>query len=141
MQSQRSEPGGPVTARPRFQRFGPAGPRTWIPDAGDTSIRHRYGVPWDVTHIPHRWHACWPQTVQFYRDRGVLTGTFHCACGAITDHIGRWVGCNTRRNALDPAGLRCGPATPQLVRARAAAGTAPHPGARRHPRSTLGGST
>ncbi len=35
----------------------------------------------------------------------------------------------------DPAGLRRDPRTPQAVRARVAAGTTPHPGARHHPRS------
>ncbi|MDQ3152973.1 MAG: hypothetical protein M3R63_15105 [Actinomycetota bacterium] len=97
-------------------------------------------MPWWAARIPPRWHTCRPQTVQLHRDRGVLTGTFHCACGAVTDHSGRWRGRNTRRS-VDPAGLRCGRSTPQSVRARVAADAAPHPGARRHPRSTRSRST
>lgn len=70
-----------------------------------------------------------------FRDGGVLDGVFHCACGAVTDHTGRWHGRNTRRHTPDPAGLRRDPNTPQVARARVAAGTVPHPGARHHPRT------
>ncbi|MPZ67286.1 MAG: hypothetical protein GEU83_17875 [Pseudonocardiaceae bacterium] len=111
-----------------------SGARTWIPDSGDTSIRHRYGMPWWAARLPPRWHACRPQTVQLYRDGGLLTGSCHCACGAVTDHTGRWTGRNTRRHGPDPAGLRRDPRTPQPVRARVAADATPHPGARHHPR-------
>jgi len=83
----------------------------------------------------HRWRACRPQTVQLSRDGGVLTGTYYCACGAVTDHTGRWVGRNSHRRTSDPAGLRREPSTPQPDRARVAAGTTAHPGARRHPRT------
>ncbi|MDQ3275356.1 MAG: hypothetical protein M3Q39_10100, partial [Actinomycetota bacterium] len=76
----RSQPGA-VTDRRRSQR---SGARTWITDAADIDTRHRHGVPWWAARIPPRWHTCRPQTVQLHRDRGVLTGTFHCACGAVT---------------------------------------------------------
>jgi hypothetical protein len=61
-------------------------------------------------------------------------GTCRCACGAFTDRTGRWVGRNSRKNALDPAALRSDPETPQPVRTRVAVGM-PDPGALRHPRS------
>lgn len=111
------------------------GSLTWIPDRGDTSIRHRHGVPWWSARMPHRWHACRPQTARLYHDGGLLSGTCYCACGAVTDDTGRWVGCNSRRHAPDPAGLRRERPTSQPVRAWVAAGTTPHPGSRRHPRT------
>jgi hypothetical protein len=111
--------------------------RIWVPDAHSSNIRHRLGMPWWAVRAPGRWHACRPQTVQLYRDGGVLTATFYCACGAVTDHTGRWHGRNSRRSA-DPAGLRRDPRTPQPVRARMAAGAAPHSGARRHPSTHRG---
>jgi hypothetical protein len=112
-----------------------SGARTWIPDATDGTIRHRYGMPWWAVREPHRWHSCPPQTVHLFCDGGVLSGSCYCACGAVTDHTGRWVGRNTRRNACDPAGLCRETVTPQPVRAWVAAGAAPHPGACRHLRS------
>lgn len=108
--------------------------RTWIPDAHDSNTRHRYGLPWWAVRMPHRWHSCRPQTVVLFRDGGVLTGIYYCACGAITDHTGHWQSRNTRRHASDPAWLCREPRTPQPDRARVVAGTTPHPGARRHPR-------
>jgi hypothetical protein len=65
-------------------------------------------VPWDVVPIPYRWHVCRPQTVQLHRERGVLDGTYHCACGAVTDRTGAWRDRNSRRHR-DPAGLCCDP--------------------------------
>lgn len=91
-------------------------------------------MPWWTVRIPHRWHACRPQTVVLYRDGKLLSGVCFCACGAVTDHTGRWHGRNTRRHAPDPAGLRREPRTSQPDRARVAADAAAHPGARRHPR-------
>ncbi len=91
-------------------------------------------MPWWTVRVPHLWHSCRPQTVRLYRDGGLLTGTCYCACGAVTDHTGRWHGRNIRRHTPDPAGLRRDPATPQPDRARVAAEPAAHPGARHHPR-------
>jgi hypothetical protein len=105
----------------------------WVREVGRPDVRHRYGLPWDAAPLPHRWHTCRPQTVELYREGGILTGTYHCACGAVTDRAGVWRHRNARRN-LDPAGLR-GSRMPQLVHTRVVAGIAPHPGARRHPRS------
>ncbi len=113
---------------------------SWIPDIHDSGTRHRHGMPWWAMRVPHRWHACRPQTVVLFRDGGVLTGACHCACGAVTDHTGRWHGRNSRRST-NPVGLCRGPRTPQSVRARVVAGAAPHPGVRRHPHSTLNHAT
>ncbi len=107
--------------------------RIWIPDAHDSDTRHRHGMPWWAVRVPHRWHACQPQTVVLFRDGGLLSGVCYCACGAVTDHTGRWHGRNSRRSA-DPAGLRREHLSPQPDRSRVAADAAAHPGARHHPR-------
>ncbi len=80
----------------------------WTREPGNPDVRHRGGVPWDVVPIPYRWHVCRPQTVQLHRERGVLDGTYHCACGAVTDRTGAWRDRNSRRHR-DPAGLCCDP--------------------------------
>ncbi|MPZ67292.1 MAG: hypothetical protein GEU83_17905 [Pseudonocardiaceae bacterium] len=72
--------------------------------------------------------------MRLFRDGGLLTGSCYCACGAVTDHTGRWTGRNAQRHTPDPAGLRRETPTPQPVRSRVVAGTTPHPGARHHPR-------
>ncbi len=105
----------------------------WVREAGAPDVRHRGGLPWDVAPIPPRWHACQPQTVELHHEHGLLTGTGRCACGAVTDHTGAWHHRNTRRHR-DPAGLRRH-RMPQPVRTWVAAGSTPHPGARRHPRT------
>lgn len=92
----------------------------WVRQPNAPETRHRGGLPWDVAPIPPRWHSCRPQTVELYREGGVLTGTFRCACGAVTDRTGIWRRRNIRRRS-DPAGLRGDPRTPQPVRTRAAA--------------------
>ncbi len=111
---------------------------TWVrqPNAPDT--RHRGGVPWDLAQIPPRWHACRPQTIELHRDGGLLTGTYRCACGAVTDCTGAWRHRNIRRRS-DPAGLRYDPGTPQPVRAGAAA-PPPRSGLCCHPRSQPAGT-
>lgn len=111
---------------------------TWVRQANDPGTRHRGGLPWDLAPIPPRWHTCRSQTVELYREDGVLTGTFRCACGAVTDRTGVWHDRNTRRRS-DPAGLRREPRTPQPVRARVAVPPR-RSGACRHPRSQLAGS-
>jgi len=111
-------------------------PSRWVHDQDRPGIRHRGGIPWYAAQIPRRWHFCQPQTIELRRVNGLLIGTYHCACGALTDRTGRWVGCNSRRYTPDPAGLRRDPETPQPVRTRAASGIVPHPGTRRHPRPT-----
>ncbi len=104
--------------------FGRRRAGRWVREAGAPDVRHRHGLPWDVER---------PQTVELHREGGILTGTYHCACGAVTDRTGAWRFRNSRRQR-DPAGLR-GFRMPQPVRARVVAGIAPHPGARRHPPS------
>ncbi|MQA16625.1 MAG: hypothetical protein GEV09_21580 [Pseudonocardiaceae bacterium] len=104
----------------------------WMPAPGHSGVRHRGGVRWDVAPVRYRWHACSPQTVELYREHGVLIGTCRCACGAVTDRTGAWQHRNTRRHR-DPAGMRRA-RTPQLVRAPVAAGSVPHPAARHHRR-------
>ncbi len=118
-----------LTGRPRAWR--------WMREPGAPGLRHRGGVPWDAMSVPHRWHACRPQTVELYREGRILTGTYHCACGAVTDGTGAWCFRNSRRR--DPAGLRSS-RTPQPVRTRVVAGTVPHPGARHRLRSHPAGS-
>ena len=110
----------------------------WTREPGNPDVRHRGGVPWDVVPIPYRWHVCRPQTVQLHRERGVLDGTYHCACGAVTDRTGAWCHRNSRRHR-DPAGLCCDPETPQPVRARMVAAASSRHAARRHPRSHRAG--
>ncbi len=105
-----------------------------MPDGLDPDVRHRHGLPWYTAQVPRRWHSCRPQTIELHRTHGSLIGIYHCACGAITDRTGRWIGRNSRRRTPDPAGLRRDPDTPQPVRARVAADT-PSPCASRHPRS------
>jgi hypothetical protein len=104
-----------------------------VPDALDRDVRHRHGLPWYAAQVPHRWHFCRPQTIQLHRTNSLLIGICHCACGALTDRTGRWIGRNSRKRTPEPAGLRRDPETPQPVRTRVAADTPP-PGARRHPR-------
>ncbi|MGH3669996.1 MAG: hypothetical protein ACRDSH_05095 [Pseudonocardiaceae bacterium] len=97
-------------------------------------MRHRHGLPWYAARVPRRWHSCRSQTIKLHHANGLLIGICHCACGAVTDLAGRWIGRNSRRHILDPAGLRRDPETPQPVRAQVAVDPPP-PGARRHPRS------
>lgn len=136
----------PVTARRLGQRSTSARPaawlpvtagRTWLPNVEDTTIRHRHGVPWWAARVPYRWHACRPQTVHLYSDGGVLTSTCYCACGAVSDHTGRWHGRNRRRSARSTDSRHHAP-TPQPAHSRVAAGAAPYPGARRHPGTCRG---
>ncbi len=101
-----------------------------MPEAADSSIRHRHGMPWSAARLPHRWHACRPQTVHLFRHGAVLDGVCYCACGAVTDHTGRWTGRNTRRHTPDPDGFRHKHLMAQPDRSRVAAGTTSHPGAR-----------
>lgn len=96
-----------------------------MPDSLNRDVRHRHGLPWYAAQVPRRWHFCRPQTVELRRTNGSLIGTCRCACGALTDHAGRWIGRNSRRRIRDPAGLRSGPETPQPLRARVAADTPP----------------
>ncbi len=86
---------------------------------------------WYAARLPHRWHTCRPQTVELRRDGALLTGTYHCGCGAVTDSDGIWRQRNSRRSPY-PAGLCREPESPQTVRTRVAA--ARHSRARRHPR-------
>jgi hypothetical protein len=68
-----------------------------VHDEDGPDVRHRGGTPWYVAQIPRRWHSCRPQTVRLHRANGSLTGICHCACGALTDRTGRWIGGNSRR--------------------------------------------
>jgi hypothetical protein len=104
----------------------------WVREAGAPDSRHRGGLPYDFAPILPRWHGCRPQTVELRYDRGVLTGTYRCACGAVADRTGAWRRRNTRRDH-DPAGL-CRSRMPQPVRTRVVVGISPHPGAHHHPR-------
>ncbi|MGH4008277.1 MAG: hypothetical protein ACRDTH_09020, partial [Pseudonocardiaceae bacterium] len=99
-------------------------PSGWVHDKAP-NVRHRGGMPWHAAQVPRRWHSCRPQTIELHCANGVLIGTCHCACGAVTDRTGRWIGRNSRRCIPDPAGLRREPEPPQPVRARVAAYTPP----------------
>lgn len=87
-----------------------------MPEALNRDVRHLHGLPWYAARVPCRWHFCRPQTVELRRSHGVLTGIFHCACGAFTDHTGRWIGRNSRRRTPNPPGLQRAPTSPQPAR-------------------------
>jgi hypothetical protein len=116
--------------------FGRRRAGRWMREPGAPDLRHRGGIPWDAAPIPHRWHACRPQTVQLYGEHGVLTGTCRCACGAVTDRTGTWRFRNTRRQR-DPARPRRA-RIPRPGHLQAVADTAPHPGARHRLRAHPG---
>jgi len=104
----------------------------WMRTTGGPDVRHRSGLAWDVVPVPHPWHACRPQTVQLHHEGSLLTGSYYCPCGAVTDRPGGWC-CRSTRRHRDPAGL-CRSRMPQFVRTRVVAGTTRHSGARHHPR-------
>jgi hypothetical protein len=86
-----------------------------VPDCLDHDVRHRHGLPWYAAQVPHRWHFCRLQTIELCRTNGSLIGIGHCACGAITDRAGRWIGRNSRRRAVDQTGPRLTSEAPTLA--------------------------
>lgn len=78
-------------------------PSKWVHDQNRHGVRYRGAMPWYAGQVPRRWHACRPQTVELQRANGLVVGICHCACGAFTDNVGRWVGRNSRKRTSDPA--------------------------------------